>query len=172
MTYDIHPIFVHFPIALLMIYSIIKVLPLKTWFPSVAWRDIETSLLVLGTLGAFAALATGENAEHITRPNRQLVEAHSTFAAISTWLYVALIAGEIVEFVTGNRSPFKRIQPGIHKAFFFARGILMNGTFSKIIAVLGLVAISLTGLLGGVMVYGTTADPLAKIVLSLLGISL
>lgn len=172
MTYDIHPIFVHFPIALLVIYSIIKVLPLKTWFPNVAWKDIERILLVLGTLGAFAALATGEVAEEISRPNRQLVEAHSTFAGISTWPYVALLIGEIIELVSGRQSIFGKIPSSIQNAILFVKKILTNATFSKVIALLALVAISVTGLLGGVMVYGTTADPFAKIVLSLLGISL
>jgi hypothetical protein len=35
----------------------------------------------------------------------------------------------------------------------------------------GLLAISLTGLLGGVLVYGTSADPIAGLVLKLLGIN-
>jgi uncharacterized membrane protein len=172
MTYDIHPIFVHFPIALLVIYSAIKTLPLKTWFPRVAWKDIERTLLVLGTLGAFAALATGEVAEEMSRPNERLVEAHETFATISTWLYVSLLVGELAELVSGRQSIFGKIPSSIQKAVLFVKKILTNTTFSKVIALLALIAISVTGLLGGVMVYGTTADPLAKIVLSILGISI
>ena len=76
MTYNIHPLFVHFPIALLFVYSIIKILPLQKWLPNVAWKHIERVLLLVGVLGAFAALSTGEIAEHLTRPNHDLVETH------------------------------------------------------------------------------------------------
>ena len=84
MMYNIHPLFVHFPIALLLIYSIIKILPLQKWLPAVAWKHIERALLFFGVLGAFAALSTGEIAEQMTRPNNDVVEAHSLFAAIAT----------------------------------------------------------------------------------------
>ena len=91
MTYNIHPIIVHFPIALLFLYSIIKILPLNKWLPKVAWRDIERVLLVFGVLGAFVALATGQIARHLIQPNRDLIHAHSNFASISTWLYGLLL---------------------------------------------------------------------------------
>ncbi|MCR4311379.1 MAG: hypothetical protein NUV54_02320 [Candidatus Taylorbacteria bacterium] len=51
MTYNLHPIVVRFPIALLVLYSIIKVLPLFKWFPSVSWKHIELALPVFGVLG-------------------------------------------------------------------------------------------------------------------------
>src|SRR5574343_1787155 len=99
MTYNIHPIFVHVPIAFLVIYSIIKVLPLQRWFPSVAWKHIERALLFFGVLGAFVALSTGEVAEHLSRPNRDLVETHSLFAATATWMYVLLLIGEALSML-------------------------------------------------------------------------
>ena len=58
MTYNIHPLFVHFPIAFLFIYSLIKIVPVKKWLPKVSWKDIERVLLVVGVLGAFAALSS------------------------------------------------------------------------------------------------------------------
>jgi uncharacterized membrane protein len=171
MNYNIHPIFVHFPIALLVVYSIVKILPLSRWFPMVAWKDIERILLALGTLGAFAALATGETAERLANPNRQLVEAHALFAGISIWLYGALLLGEACGITIGL-GVFSKIPSMVQRAIIMTKGILAHRIFSKIIAVIALVAITITGLLGGVMVYGTTADPFANIVLSLLGISL
>lgn len=171
MTYNLHPIFVHFPIALLFLYSIIKILSLPKYFPAVAWKHIERILLVAGILGAFVALATGETAEHLIQPNHQLVEAHSTFAAISVWMYGLLLAGEVLE----NFASFIQNKiniPFVTKASVFFQKILTNNTVSIVLAILGLVAITVTGLLGGVMVYGTSADPLAGIVLKILGISL
>lgn len=170
MTYNIHPIFVHFPIALLLIYSVIKILPFKKWFPNVSWKHIEIMFLSLGVFGAFISNSTGEIAEYLTRPNRQLVEMHSTFASISTWLYGLLLLGEFLYFFT----PY--IISKLNLLWFtnfilLIQKILTNDKLSKIMAFLGLIAISVTGLLGGVMVFGTSSDPLAPIVLKMLGIT-
>jgi len=169
--YNIHPLLVHFPVALLFVYSIIKILPLKKWFPKVAWRDIERALLVFGVLGAFAADATGDIAEHIAHPNRQLVEMHSTFAGIATFLYGALLAGEILSVIKSTYWNLITI-PVVQKILTILEKILCNRFVSNALAVLGLIAISVTGLLGGVMVYGLTADPVAGMVVRLLGIHL
>ena len=104
--YNIHPLLVHFPIALLFLYSVIKILPFKRWFPKIAWRDIERVLLLVGVLGAFAALATGDTAEHLVHPNRQLVDAHSTFGAVATWIYGALLVGEFAAVINAQNYHF------------------------------------------------------------------
>lgn len=169
MPYNLHPIFVHFPIALLFIYSIIKILPLRTWAPRASWRDIERALLIFGVLGAFAALMTGEVAEHLVRPQRDLVEAHSTFAATATWLYVLLLVGEIAGFLNVRLNPEK--YKAVLKISNFLERIICYPIVSRIIVIIALTAIFITGLLGGVMVYGLKADPMAGFVLNMLGIT-
>ncbi len=169
MAFNIHPIFVHFPIALLLLYSAIKILPLQKWFPAVAWKHVERTLLFFGVLGAFAALWTGEIAEHLTRPIHDLVEAHSTFAALATWMYTLLLVGEILS-VLMPRIALQIKSAQILKAVTFAKDLLTHPILSTTLAILGLITISITGLLGGVMVYGTSADPVAGIVLKILGI--
>lgn len=66
--YNLHPLFVHFPIALLFVYTGLRVVPMRRLFPLVAWRQIERVVLLFGVLGAFVALGTGETAEHLFRP--------------------------------------------------------------------------------------------------------
>jgi uncharacterized membrane protein len=171
MTYNIHPLFVHFPIALLFIYSIIKILPLKKVFPSVSWKHIERTLLFLGVLGAFAALSTGDIAEHLVHPNRDLVEAHSFFAAMATWTYAILLIGEILS-VCMSWVTLKLKSAAVIKVITLFKNLLTNPALSILLAVIGLISISVTGLLGGVMVYSVSADPIAGIVLKLLGITL
>ncbi len=170
--YNIHPIFVHFPIAFLLLYSLLVVLPLSKWIPSVSWRPIERLILVVGVLGAMIASQTGEVAEHLVRPDRSLVEMHALFAGLSTWLYGILLAGEAVHFIhTRYAFIFEKIRIGM-VIIRFCEKVLMNRMIVVLCAILGAIAILVTGLLGGVMVYGMTADPLAPIILSLLGITL
>ena len=171
MTYNIHPIFVHFPIAFLLLYSLIKIVPFKKWFPQVVWRQIEVTLLVVGVIGAFVADSTGELAQHLVHPNRQLVHMHSTFAGISTFLYALLLGAEILPFINTQIIPRLKFAPLLTFSIYIQK-IVTDNIFSIIIAILGLLAISVTGLLGGAIVFGATADPVAGIVLKLLHITL
>lgn len=157
---------------MLFVYSIVKILPLKKWFPSVAWRDIERVLLVVGVLGAFAALATGDTAEHLVHPNRQLVDAHSTFAGLSTFIYGALLAGELAAIINAKNYVYGKSWEWVSAILQFIENILCNPVFSVILAIAGFIAISITGMLGGVIAYGLTADPVAPLVLKLLGINI
>jgi uncharacterized membrane protein len=173
MVYNIHPIFVHFPIAMLFVYSVIHILPFNKWFPKFAWKHIEFVLLVVGVLGAFAALATGETAEHMVRPDHTLVEYHSTFASIATWLYGILLVGEIAYYwnrVAATVGESIRLVQYINKLSTFIEKYLQKGWISKTLALCALIAIVVTGILGGVITYGVTADPFAVYLLQILGI--
>ncbi len=170
MTYNIHPIFVHFPIAFLVVYSFIKLIPFRKWFPKVAWEHIELVLLVAGVLGAFVSSSTGEIAEHLTKAPHNMVEMHAFFAGATTWLYMILLVGAVLPHIT----VFLAAKFGIPKItnILVKVGLLINNrTITFFLALFGLVAISLTGLLGGALVYGTTADPFAKIILQALGLN-
>ncbi len=169
MTYNIHPLFVHFPIAFLVLYSVIKILPVERWIASVSWRPIQRLLLLVGVMGAFVSSSTGEMAEHIVKANHNLVEMHSFFAGASTWIYGILLVGEILFFVNSYLAR-KNIYTSIHSFLKSIEIIITQKAFSKILAFLGLIAISVTGLLGGVIVYGVSADPIAPFVLQLLGL--
>jgi uncharacterized membrane protein len=171
MTYNIHPIFVHFPIALFTVYAIIKILPTQKWFPAIAWKHIERTLLFFGVLGAFAALSTGEIAEELSRPDHDLVETHSLFATTTTWIFSILLAGEILSVLMPWINLRLKSVTSL-KALGFLKDLLTHRILSTTLALLGLITISITGLLGGVMVYGTSADPLSGIVLKVLGITL
>ncbi len=170
MTYNIHPIFVHFPIALLCFYSIIKIVPFSKWFPKVSWKHIERALLVVGVLGAFISSATGEAIEHLVKVNHQILEMHSLFAGISTALYGALLFGELLVFITPLLPQYKQLK-SLNTILIVIQKLLTGKSVSTGLSLLGLVAISITGLLGGILVYGTTADPFAGILLQPLGIS-
>ena len=171
MAYNIHPIIVHFPIALLFVYSLLKIIPLKRWFPTVSWKQIERAFLLVGTLGAFMALSTGEVAEHLVRPNHDLVESHSFFAALATWVFAALLAGEAAAIARKSRV-FEKWPSALLRIVSVLDSVFSNRALSIVLAVVGLVAISIAGLLGGVMVYGLTADPITPMVLRILGITL
>ena len=172
MTINIHPIIVHFPIAFLFLYSLIILLPVQKWFKNISWKVSEQLLLLTGTLGIFVAQVSGSLAQKITRPSRQISEMHELFANTTMWFYLILI---VIEF-----SPMiiSFIQKKIHKdkkCFILpllkrVHNILNRKWIIILSALLGVISLFLTGLLGGVMVYGISADPLAPFVLRMLGL--
>lgn len=62
---NIHPLFVHFPIALLTVYAVAELLRFKRLTSQVWWWNVKTLLLGVGLLGGFATLQTGEIAEEL-----------------------------------------------------------------------------------------------------------
>lgn len=170
--YNIHPIVVHFPIALLFVYSIIKLLPFQKWFPNVVWRDIERLLLVIGLGGAYLSLSTGEQAADLTRPNESLVEAHEFFANFSTRMYLLILIGEVASYLNNKNYNFISKINFLPRLLIWIEKILTNKNLVAILVILGFISLFLTGLLGGVLVYGITADPLAPFILKLLNINL
>ena len=171
MTYNIHPLFVHFPIALLIVYSAIAIIPLRKWIPQFAWRQIGQVVLLIGVLGAMLASTTGEIAEELVRPDHALVEMHALFANASTWIYGILLAGEVL-FYLNPALQKKGILSFLYPLLTWVEKVITQRGITVLLAILGLVAISVTGLLGGVMVYGVSADPVAPFVMRLLGLSI
>lgn len=169
MQYNIHPIIVHFPIALLFVYSVLKILPLQKWFPKISWNITRITLLVFGVLGALVSLSTGELAEELTNPIHDIVEKHEFFANSATRIYALLLLGEIL-LVSKSFINAKLHKIQLKRFIFSISNILNNRFVSALLALAGLLAIVLTGLFGGIMVYGVSADPLAPIVLKLFGI--
>lgn len=170
MQYNLHPIFVHFPIAFLFLYSLIKLIPLSRWIPSVAWRDIERVLLVCGAVGLFFATSTGEMADSLIKVDHSVKEAHEVSANITGWMYGLLLAGEVIAFL--NKGLIQKIRiVEISKLLTFLEKVFLNKFISNTLVILGFLALFITGLLGGAMVYGESADPLVPIVFKILGIS-
>ena len=130
----LHPIVIHFPIALLTVYSILEIIRFKN-------TNIKSLLVFLGTLGAYASALTGPAGEGI-----HILDMHRLFALITITIY-SLISINYID-----------------KEFIKRPKILVT------LAILGLMSITITGGLGGTMVYGTSFDPFMAPVFKLLNV--
>ena len=170
MTYDFHPLVVHFPIALLFVYSLIQIFPMQKWIPSVSWKHVKNVLLIIGFIGAVVASSLGEIAADLNQPNHDVLELHETFASLVEVFYGILVGSTVVQWICAKYT--KVLEYRMVSIILMISNFIENRWISVILSLLGLVALVLTGVFGGVMVYGTSADPLAAPLLQLFGVDL
>jgi len=169
MNYNLHPIFVHFPIALFLLYSALYIFPWPKRLPTVNWQIPRITILIAGLIGAWLSNSTGELAQRLARPDRAILEMHETFASASTNIYAILLIIELILFLNPEWLKNKYLLT-LKPVLISLKKLFSKIWFLRLIALLGALSISLTGLLGGIMVYGVSADPLAAPILKLLGL--
>ncbi|QYA26898.1 hypothetical protein G3I01_15800 [Gramella sp. MT6] len=88
-----HPLSVHFPIVLLLMATVFKMIGL--WSTRITWDHGGRFLLVLGVIGVWISIYTGNLADGIV--SRQLcdptvLKEHENFAYTTAWIFtIALI---------------------------------------------------------------------------------
>lgn len=136
-----HPLSVHFPIALLLVATLFKIVSL--WSRNKVWPQAGSILLGLGILGAWIAIYTGDQADGIV--SRKLcdptvLKEHENMAYITTWIFTAGFALDLA--LTYGLLNFKK------NIFKF---ILVLGMLS------GSILLGYAGHLGATLVYQQAA---------------
>jgi uncharacterized membrane protein len=100
---NVHPLFVHFPVALLLTALALEV---AWWIAKRDWlRNSATVTLTLGAVGAVAAVTTGLIASRAVGEAdaaHAVVEAHESFAITVAALAVALAAVRLLKWDRGG----------------------------------------------------------------------
>ena len=163
---NIHPIFVHFPIALLALYAILETIHFRKLIYKIEFFYIKFFLLATGTIGAFFALATGDDAEKLHRDVRSLVHVHSNFATITTIIFCILLAIYVFDWV--NLVFGEKLEVSKYSKIWNLKKLIIHKIFPGpviiLLAILGLITLLITGALGGAIVYGVTGDPFTAFV--------
>ncbi|MBV9349294.1 MAG: hypothetical protein JO026_00930 [Patescibacteria group bacterium] len=146
MRMNIHPVLVHFPVALLTLYSVLEILPLAQWWPKGNWDFMRSFLLYLGTLTLYPVLLSGFVAEDLGSHNGAL-PYHKVAALITVVIFT--LASLISLWRKGHD-----------------KGVAVQ----KVFAVLGLIALVIVGTLGGAVAYGYYNDPFTSMLTSFFGL--
>jgi len=155
---------VHFPIAFLTVYALFELMQFPVLTRQSWYTPIKCTLLYVGTFFGFIALQTGDLAEHAAARSN-LIEIHSTWGAVSMWIFGVLSVCYILLFVSKEPWFMEKIEGRFKRAGTFfpamAEAILK---IAPIGALLGLTAITITGALGGSIVYGPDTDPVVHFI--------
>ncbi len=163
---NIHPILVHLPIGIFIVYAAMEILCLDVKFPTL--RNGKRFLAFVGFISGWITLASGEAAEHAVEAKAdqvilKLVEAHSVVAGAFVVVAGILAFLSILSWVIETYpTPTVEWQKIAHRfAFLNQRWILV------LLALVGLLLITITGGLGGTIVYGPDLDPMTKLLYSI-----
>jgi len=160
---NIHPLLVHFPIGILVLYTAFEILRFSFIVKRPAYFEIKAILIILGTISAYLTFSTGEIAEEliqVTDPTKMpLVEIHSMYAGATVVIFSILAGTYLVEWCRRNN----------FLSFITKIGIIQKLTrfilrFSPLLAILGLITITITGGLGAAIVYGPDVDPFVNFI--------
>jgi uncharacterized membrane protein len=162
---NIHPIIIHFPIALLTLYSGMECVRLHVLQQKLWWIPLKRFLLIIGTVGGFFSLFTGESASAVYQQTSTmpLVELHAAFAQLSILIYAILSLREIIGIAQEEQwlKRFPSTQSfvsALHHTIqrFFRTPLVI------LLSLIAFIALSITGALGGAIVYGPDVDPIVS----------
>lgn len=165
---NVHPIFVHFPIALLVVYTLLEIVRLPIITRQQWWFGAKAVLLITGVIGGFTAFQTGEIAAdaYEKTSSMPLVELHGNFALATMIVYGLLALSYLIQ--SGTATDLKhRLSPALSKPWMvietinqaiFKTPVLILG------AIIGMILVTIVGALGGALVYGPDVDPVVSVI--------
>ena len=171
---NFHSMFVHFPIALLMIYSLFELVSFKFITKYDNWFYIKATFLIVGFTTAFPALFTGDLLEELSERlgtyDPRLIELHSTFATATTIFYGVITLVYVIALIAQvakiqNYIALLKFMPAWWGRLFqdTCQGCvaIIKRQYLWITALIGIILISITGGLGGILSSGLGVDPFA-----------
>ena len=162
---NLHPLFVHFPVALLSLYAVFEIFGplLEKRMKSIG--AVRETLLYIGAIGAWLSYLTGEQAEHLVGGGA-LVELHETVATTTLVLFAILA----ISYVLLRLMPFikkivkqKQIQVAL-KALDMVLNLILHPIVRVLLALVALGFLVVTGSLGGAIAHGPETDPVVSFI--------
>jgi len=121
-------------------------------------------MVVLGSISANISILSGELIKGMFEEVNLLVEIHSRIAKITTLLFTIIAILYFISWIKKSNLGFvKKLQNNIIWIYLLKLQTFVLDTYLIIIlAFIGLLLISVTGALGGIIAFGPDTDPLTK----------
>lgn len=163
MFINIHPAVVHIPVACLMLYALFELVRFRRLLERPYWFYVKGMLVLVGAIGAWIARQTGEVIEDAfaVGSTARVVEMHAQWATATAVLFSVIALAYGVSWLQ-REFVVRWIWPQKFSRF------LLRGYVIVPLAALGLIAITVTGALGGSITRGAEADPFISLVYRLL----
>ncbi len=172
MTPNLHPALVHFPIALLTLYAIFECARFKKLQQTAYWFYVKACLVIVGSMSSVATYISGDVIEELFDGNAKiehLIDVHSNFALATMITFAVLALSYLVQWIA--RDGMKK-WPSLETNKIFqmkakVSAFILKGPIVVPLALLGLALVTITGALGGSIVYGPDLDPAVRFIYDL-----
>ncbi len=168
---NVHPILVHFPVALLTIYAIAELLRFRFLHAKPYWFFVKAILAILGSASSFAAYLSGDQIEDQFRrvPEiARLVEVHAGFALATCIVFGILAVSYGIQWIKRESVRAQSTQQPIWKMLIALTDRILRGSIVLPLALAGLFLITVTGALGGAIAYGPDIDPIVSAIYNII----
>lgn len=168
---NIHPVFVHFPIALLTLYALSELLYVKKLRELPFMFYTKAIVVILGALSSFVTLQTGEwaAAQYQASTTLKIIAVHSSWADLTVGVFTLLAASYLVLWL----GKYPRLVAWLTQTSYvrplwrlctMVAHWCVETPLVVALAAAGLAAITITGALGGSLVYGSEVDPVVSFI--------
>lgn len=160
---NIHPMIVHFPVALLTLYALYEII--SSVFPKINNRALKTLMLIIGFISGRLALMTWEIAEHI-KWESDLVRIHSQIWEITIAIFGLLMAVYFCRYMgTKNWFGFPFMRRKLDEISVWMTTFLAwieKWRLGILIGIVWLALMTAVGGFGGAIAYGCDMDFMTK----------
>ncbi len=162
---NFHPMLVHFPIALLTLYTLCELFRVKRLQENKSFQTVKKTLVIVGAITAIVARQAGEMVEEMFEngPDGNLVEMHALFGNATTIIF-CLIAGAYIIELSRMRNVQTAWAIQVYGALRYISLSILRPAIVMIFAFAGLFAITIAGALGGAIAHGPDVDPFVSFI--------
>lgn len=178
---NLHPVVVHFPIAFLSCYAVFELIRFKKLLQQDWWFFVKAVALFAGEAGAALAILVSDQAQlalfkgQVASP---LADPWKTVSLHELWAHITLVVFGVLAFGYAlsilrrwNLRRYLQNKAWLAKLWdVYARMVeywIVETPLAVLLALFGLVAVTVAGALGGSIVYGSNNDPLVHLIYTL-----
>jgi uncharacterized membrane protein len=159
MTSNLHPLLVHFPIALLGLYAVLELIRYRKIAGQPYWFYVKAILVIVGALSTIPTILAGLLAKGQFQGDPislKIISYHEPFAITSASIFGILAIGYLIVWIKSVRDAAGGPATAPPKE--------LPAVFTIPLALLGLICITITGALGASIIYGPGLDPMVNFI--------